>query len=319
MSAPAVRRTAIATPRLRGSATQALQRIGTLRLDWQPDVSRDAMFLIGILVGLAYATGTFATPVDAVAYWQAGTSTELYPASWSQVANGYLFYPPPVAQLSTLLQPIGWPAFILLFTTATFAAFWYCARRWSLLLIALGVPYFIGIGPELPAVPLGYALIGNLQWLLAAATVLALRHPALWSIELVTKVTTAMGWWWHLLRGEWRAAAIGAAASLLVVGVSFALGPDLWFDFAAFAFGNGTMANPPIPQFPIPFGVRLVTGMALLIWGARTNRAWTVPVVVGWSLPAVHSAGFLPFWIAAWRVRSLGSERDRSSSPRVAR
>jgi hypothetical protein len=287
---------------------ERLRRITSMRLVWEPDISRDAMLLIGILVGLAQAGGWFAAPVDAIAYWQSGTSSNLYPAAWSEVGAGYLFYPPPVAQVSTLLQPLGLPAFTLLFTAATFGAFWYCARRWSLPLVVLGIPYFLGIGPGLSGMFLAYALIGNLQWILAAMTIMALRHPALWSIELATKVTTGIGWWWHVLRGEWRPAAIGACASALVITVSFVLAPELWFGFAGFVMRNLTMADPPIPQFPIPFGVRLATGIPLLIWGARTNRPWTVPLVVGWSLPAVHTAGFLPFWVAAWRVRSNGRQ-----------
>ena len=286
-----------------------LSRIDFSRLSWEPDLSRDAMLLLGILVGIAQASGQFAAPVDALAYWQAGTSTDLYPETWSETGTGYLFYPPPVAQISALLQPIGWPAFILLLTASTFAAFWYCARNWSLPLVLLGIPYFLGIGPEPLGMFLAYALIGNLQWILAALAIMALRHPALWAIELVTKVTAAIGWWWHPLRGEWRAAAIGATASAVLIGVSFALAPQLWFDFIDFAIRNGTMAEPPFPQFPVPLGFRLATAVPVLIWGARTNRAWTVPVVVGWSLPAVHTAGFLPFWVAAWQMRSASKAR----------
>jgi hypothetical protein len=275
-----------------------------LRLAWAPDISRDGMFLIGILVGLSQAGHWFATPVDAVMYWEAGTSTDLYPDTWSVITSSQIPYPPLVAQISALLQPIGWPAFILLLTTAIFAAFWYCARGWSLPLIAIGIPWFLGIGPEEPAKFLAYGLIGNLQWILAALTIVAFRHPALWSIELVTKVTTAFGWWWHVLRGEWRAAAIGAAVSLVVVGVSIAISPAMWMDYVGFAVRNFTASAPPIPTFPVPLGIRLVTAVPLLIWGARTNRPWTVPVVCGWSLVGMYSFSFLPFFVAAWRVRS---------------
>jgi hypothetical protein len=265
------------------------------------------MFLIGILVGLAQAAGWFAAPIDAVMYWKAGTSTDLYPESWSVIASGQLPYPPVIAQISTMLQPIGWPAFVLLLTTATFAAFWFCAREWSLPLVLVGMPWLFGIGPEAPARILTYALIGNVQWILAALTVMALRHPALWSIELVTKVTSAAGWWWHVLRGEWRAAATGASVTLVIVALSFALAPAMWMDYLGFAVRNFTAADPPIPTFPIPLGIRLATAVPLLIWGARTNRPWTVPVVCGWSLVGLYSFGFLPFFVAAWRVREAST------------
>ncbi len=62
------------------------------------------------------------------------------------------------------------------------------------------------------------------------------------------------------------------------------------------------MADPPMEAFFIPFGVRLATAIPLLVWGARTNRPWTVPVACGWSLPALYGLGFLPFWVAATRL-----------------
>ena len=148
---------------------------------------------------------------------------------------------------------------------------------------------------------LGYALMGNLQWILAALTIVALRHPAVWSIQLVTKVTSAIGWWWHPLRGEWRAAAIGAGGEHRDHRDLVRPEPGLWFEFIDFVRRNGTMADPPMEAFFVPFGIRLATAVPLLVWGARTNRPWTVPVACGWSLPALYGLGFLPFWVAATR------------------
>jgi hypothetical protein len=270
---------------------------------WRPDINRDAMLLLGLGVGVAIAMRAFATPVDAVAYWLAGTSTNLYPADWSAVAPGYLFYPPPIAQLSRLIQPIGWQVFIVLWMLLVFASFWYCARRLSLLLVVIGIPYYLGIGPDAPATFLSYALLGNAQWPLAAAVILAIDRPPLWAVLFVTKVSTAIGWWWHVFRAEWRAAALGAAATVLLIAVSVLLGPDLWAQFIGFAIRNGDFANPPMPLFPVPFLVRVATGGALLLWGARTNRAWTVPMACGWALPALYGLGFLPFWVAGLQLR----------------
>ncbi len=298
MTAPLALTEALWIPRLRSVAP---------RVERFADFSQSAMMLIGILVGISQVGGWFAPPVDATMYWNAGTSAHLYPESWSVVSSGQLLYPPPIAQISTLLQPIGYSAFVVSLTEATFFAFWFCARRWSLPLIVLGLPWLLGIGPQEPATFLTYALNGNLQWILAALTVVAVRHSAAWAVVLVTKVTSAAGWWWHVLRGEWGAAAIGAAATVLVVGVSVAFAPGLWFEYLDFAGRNFTAANPPIPTFAIPLGVRLATGVPLLIWGARTNRPWTVPAVCGWSLVGLYGFGFLPFFVAAWRVRSFGT------------
>ncbi len=261
------------------------------------------MLLIGLVVGLGHATGGFFMPVDALAYWEAGTSQQLYPETWSESGIGYLFYPPPVAQLSTLLQPLGWSVFIVGLMVATFGAFWYCARAWSLPLVVVGIPYFLDIGPQWPTTFLSYALLGNLQWFLAALSIVALRHPALWSVMLVTKVTSAIGWWWHPFRGEWRAAAVAAGVTAALLVVSVAASPAMWVDFLGFAGRNATMENPAIPTFPVPFGIRLSTAFVLLAWGARTSRPWTVPVAIGWALPALYGPGFLPFWVAAGRLR----------------
>jgi hypothetical protein len=282
--------------------------LGGIASRWAPDLNRDVMLLLGVLCGLGQAADILPAPVDASAYWLAGTSTNLYPKAWAEVAPGYLFYPPPVAQISTLLQPIGWGAFITVLTTGIFASIWYCAGRWSLPLLAIGLTWLVwGVGQTEVNVFLGYALLGNLQWILAALAVVAIRHPALWAIQLVTKVTTAVGWGWQVFRGEWRAAAIGAAACAGVGAVSLVLARQMWFDFMAFALRNGSMADPPIAMFPVPFGVRLASALPLLAWGARTNRAWTVPVAVGWSLPALYGLGFLPFWVAGWRLRGSRS------------
>ena len=288
MSTPFVRPARFLWPWRRGPWIEAAAT-ASRRLSWEPDLNRDAMFLLGILVGLAQGLGWFAAPVDGFGYWQTGTATALYPQVWSQVDTGNLLYPPPVAQLSAFLQPIGWPAFILMLTAATFAAFWYCARQWSLPLILIGIPWFLGIGPEEPAKFLGYALIGNLQWILAALTILALRHPAFWAIELITKVTTAFGWWWHVLRGEWRAAAIGALATAIVVAVSFVLAPQSWIDYVGFAARNFTAANSPIPTFPIPLWREARDGRA----GPRLGRT---------DEPSVDGSGRLRM-VARWHVQ----------------
>ena len=255
-----------------GGTHRTLVRARSLEL--RPNVHRDGMLLVGLVIGLAIANGRFAAPVDAINYWNAGTSTDLYPQSWSEVRGGLLFYPPPVAQVMRLLQPIGWPAFVTGLMVATFASIWYCAREWSFPLLLIGVPYYLlGVAwLTYPATFLSYALLGNLQWILAALVLVALERPVVWAVLLVTKVTTAIGWWWHPLRGEWRAASIGAVTSAVVVGISIAIDPLLWVEFFAFMKRNASMANPPMELFFVPLPVRLAIAAGMLIWGARTDR-----------------------------------------------
>ena len=42
----------------------------------------------------------------------------------------------------------------------------------------------------------------------------------------------------------------------------------------------------------------------LVIWGARTNRIWTVPVAAGWAIPALYMWSFLPIWLGVIGVRA---------------
>jgi hypothetical protein len=262
------------------------------------------MLLIGLVVGVAVALTSIYNPVDASNYWNAGTSAQLYPDHWNEYLPGVLFYPPPVAQLSTLLQPLGWHLFVVLLLTATFGAMWFCVREWSIPLLLLGVPHYLNVGPPELATFLDYALLGNLQWLLAALCLVAISRPQLWTVLLFAKVTTAVGWWWYPARGEWRKAALAAAAAAAVFAGSFLAAPHLWFEFAGFVARNYTMANPPMTTFPVPIGIRLPTALALVVWGARTDRPWAVPVAVGWALPALFGMGFLPYWataVVAWR------------------
>jgi hypothetical protein len=271
------------------------------------NLSRDATLLIGLVLGVAYAVGGIAKPVDAVVYWQAGTSATLYPESWSECCEGHLFYPPPIAQLSTLLQPLGWQIFVIVLTVAIFASVWFCARGWSLPLLLVGVPYYLGIGPEAAATLLAYALLGNIQWILAALTVVALDRPAAYSLLAVSKVTSGIGWLWLVFRREWSSAAVGAAATVLLIAVSFVFAPTLWFDFVGFVVRNASMSGSPIPMFPVPFPIRLAGAVALIAWGARRNHRWVVPIATGFALPALWGLGFLPFVVAATRL--IGPQR----------
>jgi hypothetical protein len=261
------------------------------------------MLLIGLLVGIADALGSFVKPVDAVVYWQAGTSTALYPRSWSECCEGHLFYPPPIAQLSTLMQPLGWQVFVVLLTVAIFASMWYCARGWSLPLLVVGVPYYLDVGPELPATFLSYALVGNIQWILAALTIVAFAHPSAYALLAVSKVTSGIGWLWPVFRREWSAALVGVGATMAIVAVSFVIAPTMWFDYAAFVARNAGMADPPLPMFPVPFPIRLAGAVALIAWGAPRDRRWVVPISVGFAIPALWGFGFLPFVVAGLRLR----------------
>jgi hypothetical protein len=140
---------------------------------------------------------------------------------------------------------------------------------------------------------------GNIHLLMAAAIVLGFRHPWTWSLILLTKVTPGIGLLWFVVRREWRhlAIALGATAALVVVSAAFT--PHLWSQWVASL--AGTQYTPAPNEIAIPLLVRLPVAAAVVIWGAATNRAWTVPVAVTLALPTIWMHG-LTVLVAAFTI-----------------
>jgi Glycosyltransferase family 87 len=133
---------------------------------------------------------------------------------------------------------------------------------------------------------------GNVSLLLAVAIVIGFRWPAAWAIVLLTKITPGIGLLWFAVRREWRSLAIALGATAVVALISFAILPDqwrAWIDVVirnVAAGKNGTWASVPVPLW-----IRLPFAIALVVWGARTDRPWTVPVASMLALPALWYGG----------------------------
>jgi hypothetical protein len=65
----------------------------------------------------------------------------------------------------------------------------------------------------------------------------------------------------------------------------------MWLDWVGYLMGN-LSGNPGGAWVPIPLWVRVPVAAALVIWGARTDRVWTVPVATTIALPVLWFAGF---------------------------
>jgi hypothetical protein len=259
--------------------------------------------------------GLLPIPIDAYLNWVAGASLgALYPERWD-VPNQIVFvYPPPLALVAAILHALPYEVFLVAMTTLLFGCLWYCAGRWTPWILLAGV-----IGTAVPAlrvlaVPLGYALNGNIQLLLAAAIVIALRHPAAWALPILTKIGPGVGLVWHLVRREWRALAVACGTTGAIAAVTFAIAPQIWIDYVAFAMRSSDLLIP-IPVVPIPFAVRLAMSAALIAWGAATDRAWTVPIGVGWAMPALYPWSFLAIWLGAIRLLEHPEVSRRATSP----
>jgi hypothetical protein len=141
-------------------------------------------------------------------------------------------------------------------------------------------------------------LIGNPQAIVAAAIVIGFRWPAAWAFVLLTKIGPGVGLLWFAVRGEWRNLAIAVGTTAAIVAVSVAVAPGMWVEFTRFAVSNAGVA-PPVPVVPIPLFVRLPMSIALIVWGARTDRRWTVPIAAGWASLALYEWSALVIWLAA--------------------
>lgn len=214
------------------------------------------------------------TGQDAYCYWFPSLDDPYAQSDWTDPI-AYV-YSPAFLQLLQPIRVLPWQAYMAVWTGILLVAvFMLTGRKWFTVGVVLSLMELAG---------------GNIHLLLAAAMVLGFRWPATWAIVLLTKITPGIGLLWFLVRGEWRHLFIALGATALIVAVSFVTLPDAWFEWGEvltrIAGRDGTWA-----AVPIPFLVRLPFAVALVVWGARTNRRWTVPVAGMLALPALWYGG----------------------------
>ncbi len=216
------------------------------------------------------------TGQDARCYYQATLADPYLHSSWNDPI-AYV-YSPAFLQLVTPLTALSWQAFMAVWTAILIAA----ARF-------LTGPRLLAAGLFFPFTAMEIAG-GNVSLLLAAAVVLGFRWPWTWSIVLLTKITPGIGLLWFAVRREWRSLAIALGATAAITVVSALFMPTAWRDWIEVIVSNagkgGTWAAVPVPLW-----IRLPAAIALVVWGARTDRPWTVPVASMLSLPALWYGG----------------------------
>lgn len=240
---------------------------------------------IGIGIGFAVAQVAHLTPFafDAGAYW-AATPGNLYTTGWvAQGQYGSFIYSPAFADAIAPFRLLPDRVFTGLWQLGLFVVLAMVLRGWSLPIVAAGL---VSLVAPIPLV--GFVLSdlahGNVQVLLGAIAVLGIRYPALWSFALLSKVTPGIGLLWFVARREWRNLAIALAVTGAITLVSFLYAPGDWFDWAAFLIAS-TDHEFPLWVVPISLPVRLAMSAVLIIWGARTDRPWVLPIAVGWAIP----------------------------------
>ena len=218
------------------------------------------------------------TGQDARCYWQASLADPYVHSDWNDPI-AYV-YSPAFLQLVSPLIALPWMAFMAVWTALLLASVRF-----------LTGPRLVLAGLLFPFTAMEVAG-GNVSLLLAAAIALGFRWPWTWSIVLLTKITPGIGLLWFAVRREWRALAIALGATALITALSFAVLPDQWREWIDAVLRNvasgksGTWASVPVPLW-----VRGPIAVAIVVWGARTDRPWTVPVGSMLALPALWYGG----------------------------
>ena len=237
---------------------------------------RDGAIVACLVLAVAHLFGLLDIGVDAYAYWLTDPASP-YGATTDGTQGAY-FYSPAFAQLTAPVHLLPWQVFIALWTVLLTAALVWQAGLWTALALLL-VPVFVDL------------TVGNIHLLLGAAIVLGFRWPWTWSFVLLTKITPGVGLLWFAFRREWRSLAIALGATAAITAGSFAINPSLWFEWVDVLTAT---ASGPDWQFivPIPVWLRLPVAVAILFWGARTDRRWTVPLASCIALPVLRGNGF---------------------------
>jgi hypothetical protein len=242
--------------------------------------------------------------VDAYAYWSTRDGV-FYEGSSVGVLGSYLYSPAFAHLLITLTWP-SWTVFNAIWTGLNCALLWYLAGRWSLLaLLFLPIPLEI--------------VSGNVHLIYAYVAVAGLRWPVLWAIPLITKVTPGIGLLWFAVRREWRNLAIALGATAAIVTVSVLLNQSAWREWIGLLLASDQAPTAtPGWYFPVALAPRLAVAAALVIWGARTDRAWVLPIAMTCALPLVWLNGLAVFAGLLPTLRQRAAARRGAKAKRTS-
>jgi hypothetical protein len=195
-------------------------------------------------------------------------------ANWYTYVYGgdNYIWSPAFAQLTTPLRGLPFDAFVGVVRGLELAS-----------LIALA-PFGAFVAVLLPPVA-AEVNSGNINLVLTLCVVLGLRWPAFWTLPLLTKPSMGLGLLWFLVRKEWRSFAIAVVPAAVIVTISFLASPRDWFAWIGFLAG---FSDTPGWPFPIPLWPRLPIALVLVVWGARTNRPWTVMAATFIAWPRLY-------------------------------
>jgi hypothetical protein len=209
--------------------------------------------------------------LDFHAYWTSHDAID-YSASSPFLIGAYL-YSPAFAHVIAPLTALPFQVFAGLWSAILVTAYIWMTGRWALPLL-----FSIAVALEF--------YLGQIDILIAAAIVVGFRYPAAWAFPLLTKVAPGVGLLWFAFRREWRSLLIALTATIGVAAISAILAPTLWkgwIDLLLRSASDHQEVNAT--YLALPIWLRMPAALALLYWGARTDRYWTVPVAAFLAMP----------------------------------
>lgn len=218
--------------------------------------------------------------LDARGYWAFDPADPYREAVGNLNATTAFRYSPPVALVLAPLHALPWPVFVTGWTLLCLAALAFISGRWALALAAL-----YPVAMELSA--------GNVNLLIGAAVVAGFRWPAAWAFVLLTKITPGVCLAWFVARREWRSLAIAVGATAAISAASWLVAPAMWSQWVD-ALRSMVGLEPGGLHLPIPLPFRSAGALALVVWGARTDRRWTVLVAATLAMPSIWFATLSP-------------------------
>jgi hypothetical protein len=151
---------------------------------------------------------------------------------------------------------------------------------------------------------------GNVHLPMAVAVAVGFRHPSAWAFVTLTKITPGIGLLWFAVRREWHALAVALGVTGAAALAAHLATPAYWPDFVAATISN--LDQPQPFSVPPPLPIRLPLAALLVIWGARTDRPWTVPVAAAMALPIIWPHG-LTVALGAVPLLRRGDQAARSA------
>ena len=226
---------------------------------------------------------TSATPGgDAPVYYSVDTRD---PYRASSVLTASFNYTPAFAQFIAPFRAMPFEAFHLLILAVELAALAYLVGApLAALLVIVQAPL---VWQDLVA--------ANLYIGAGAAAMAGLRYPVFWVFPVLTKATPGIGLLWFAARGEWRSLVIALGATGVIVLFSFLADPDLWWQWLSLSSTNTGALNPDALL------LRWAMAAGIVVWGARTDRAWTAPLAVAMAYPVSWYGWVVVLVLVRWR------------------